>query len=187
MHSAVCQCITIKLGRGQSTKNMVIALNLFARYYLINHKIICTYIVQYATDFDGIYNRVIQEEGLYVYNMHNIVEKDFSMTIAPVRSRGGSLVLIIKSFTCVYTYHSRFIPERLAEVSQIFLRDSHVLPKLVSYEEHCRLDRWCRPIAVLLQAISGVSAINPLVAFYDIQGGKIEVLFFYFVLDTTRD
>jgi hypothetical protein len=35
--------------------------------------------------------------------------------------------------------------------------------------------------------ILGVSAINPLVAFYDIHGGKREVLFFYFVPDTTRD
>jgi hypothetical protein len=34
------------------------------------------------------------------------------------------------------------------------------------------------PIAVLLQSISGVSAINPLVAFCDIHGGKREVLFF---------
>jgi hypothetical protein len=42
-----------------------------------------------------------------------------------------------------------------------------------------------KPIAVLLQSISGVSAINPLVAFYDIYGGKREVLFFYFVPDTT--
>jgi hypothetical protein len=44
-----------------------------------------------------------------------------------------------------------------------------------------------KPIAVLLQSISGVSAINPLVAFYDIHGGKRDVLFFYFVPDTTRD
>jgi hypothetical protein len=44
-----------------------------------------------------------------------------------------------------------------------------------------------KPIAVLLQSISGASAINPLVAFYDIHGGKREVLFFYFVPDTTRD
>jgi hypothetical protein len=44
-----------------------------------------------------------------------------------------------------------------------------------------------KPIAVLLQSISGVSAINLLVAFYDIHGGKREVLFFYFVPDTTRD
>jgi hypothetical protein len=43
------------------------------------------------------------------------------------------------------------------------------------------------PIAVLLQSISGVSAINPLVAFYDIHGGKREVLYFCFVSDTTRD
>jgi hypothetical protein len=44
-----------------------------------------------------------------------------------------------------------------------------------------------KPIAALLQSILGVSAINPLVAFYDIHGGKREALFFYFVLDTTRD
>jgi hypothetical protein len=44
-----------------------------------------------------------------------------------------------------------------------------------------------KPIAVLLQSIPGVSAINPLVAVYDIHGGKTEVLFFYFVPDTTRD
>jgi hypothetical protein len=44
-----------------------------------------------------------------------------------------------------------------------------------------------KPIAVLLQSISGVSATNPLVTFYDIHGGKREVLFFYFVQDTTRD
>jgi hypothetical protein len=43
-----------------------------------------------------------------------------------------------------------------------------------------------KPIAVLLQSISGVSAINPLVAFCDIHGGMREVLFFYFVPDTTQ-
>jgi hypothetical protein len=43
-----------------------------------------------------------------------------------------------------------------------------------------------KPIAVLLQSISGVSAIDHLVAFYDIHG-KREVIFFYFVPDTTRD
>jgi hypothetical protein len=45
----------------------------------------------------------------------------------------------------IHTYHSRFIPERVAEASQIFLRDAHVLSKLVSYEEDFRLllcDRW---------------------------------------------
>jgi hypothetical protein len=41
------------------------------------------------------------------------------------------------------------------------------------------------PTAVLLQSISGVSAINTLVAFYDINGGKRDVLLFYFVPDTT--
>jgi hypothetical protein len=41
-----------------------------------------------------------------------------------------------------FIYHSPFIPEGVAEVSQTLLRDTHVLPKLVSYEEHCRRDRW---------------------------------------------
>jgi hypothetical protein len=44
-----------------------------------------------------------------------------------------------------------------------------------------------KPIAVFLPSISGVSAINPLAAFYDFHGGKREVLFFYFIPDTTRD
>jgi hypothetical protein len=44
-----------------------------------------------------------------------------------------------------------------------------------------------KPIAVLLQSILGVSAINPVVGFYDIHGGKREVLFFHFAPDTTRD
>jgi hypothetical protein len=43
-----------------------------------------------------------------------------------------------------------------------------------------------KPIAVL-QSISSVYLINPLVAFYDIYGGKRQVLFFYFVPYTTRD
>jgi hypothetical protein len=44
-----------------------------------------------------------------------------------------------------------------------------------------------KPIADLSQSISGVSAINPLVTFYDIHGRKREVLFFCFVPDTIRD
>jgi hypothetical protein len=51
--------------------------------------------------------RVIQEEGLCIYNIHN---------------------------TYMHTYHSRFILEGVAEASQIFLREAHVLPKLLSYE-----------------------------------------------------
>jgi hypothetical protein len=43
-----------------------------------------------------------------------------------------------------------------------------------------------KPIAVRLQSISGVNAIISLVAFYDIHGRKRELLFFYFVPDTTQ-
>jgi hypothetical protein len=45
------------------------------------------------SDFDAVFlnRRVIQKEGLYVYNMQNIADKHFSIGIAPVRV--GSLVL----------------------------------------------------------------------------------------------
>jgi hypothetical protein len=40
-----------------------------------------------------IIDRVIKEEGfMLVYNMHSIVEKHCSISIVPVRIRGGSLV-----------------------------------------------------------------------------------------------
>jgi hypothetical protein len=42
-----------------------------------------------------------------------------------------------------------------------------------------------KPIAVLLQSISGVNAINPLVAFTTSMEER-EMLIFYFVLDTIR-
>jgi hypothetical protein len=42
----------------------------------------------------------------------------------------------------IHIYNSRFHPEGVAEISQIMLRDTHVLPNLVSYEEHCSRDRW---------------------------------------------
>jgi hypothetical protein len=70
----------------------------------------------------------------------------------------------------IHTYHLRFISERVADASQIFLRDTHVLPKLVSNEEPDVTGG--KPIAVLLQSISGVTAINSLVAFYVIHGGN---------------
>jgi hypothetical protein len=95
------------------------------------------------------------------------------------------------------TYHVRFIPEGVVEAS-IFFRDAHVLSKLFSYEKYCGRNEnvWeigiaevagGKPIAVRPQSISDVSAINPLVAFYDIPGRKGEVLFFCSVPDTTRD
>jgi hypothetical protein len=35
---------------------------------------------------------------------------------------------------CLHTYHLRFIPEGVADASQILFRDARVLPKLLSYE-----------------------------------------------------
>jgi hypothetical protein len=59
----------------------------------------------------------------------------------------------------IHTYHSRFIPEGVAEASQILLRDAHVLPKLLSCEGYCGRDKWS--IAVWSRSSSGVSAVNP--------------------------
>jgi hypothetical protein len=82
-------------------------------------------------------------------------------------TRNRPAMLHLPAAAYIHTYHSRFILEGVAETSQILLRDTHVLPTLVSYEEADVTGG--KPIAVFLQFISGVSAINPLVAFYDIQ------------------
>jgi hypothetical protein len=43
--------------------------------------------------------------------------------------------------TYINIYHSSLIPEEVAETSQIFLSDAHVISKLLSYEEYCINDR----------------------------------------------
>jgi hypothetical protein len=54
-------------------------------------------------DIDAVFlNRVIPEEGLYVYNISNIVKKHFSISIESVRSRGGSLVILSKCMSIIY-------------------------------------------------------------------------------------
>jgi hypothetical protein len=42
-------------------------------------------------------------------------------------------------FLNIHTYHSRFVPEGVAHASEIFLPDAQILPKLLSYEEYCKL------------------------------------------------
>jgi hypothetical protein len=75
-----------------------------------------------------------------------------------------------------------------AKGKQRYLRYSSETPTLYqNYAMRNTVDVTYRPIALLSQSISGVNAINPLVAFYDIHGRKREVLCFYFVPDTTRD
>jgi hypothetical protein len=84
----------------------------------------------------------------------------------------------------INTFHSRFIPEGAAEASQIFFYYS--LQNYLAMRDTADVTGG-KPIAVWSQSILGVSAINPLDAFYDIHRRKGEVLFFYFVPDTTRD
>jgi hypothetical protein len=52
-----------------------------------------------------------------------------------------NLLLSAPNLLLLHTYHSSFIPEGVAEASQIFLRNAQVLPKLVSCEEYCTRER----------------------------------------------
>jgi hypothetical protein len=88
--------------------------------------------------------------------------------------------------TYIHTYHSRFIPKGEAEAFQILLPDAHVLPNCLAMMKTADMTRG-KSIAVYSQCILGVSAINPLVAFYNIHWRKREVLFFCPVPDTIRD
>jgi hypothetical protein len=47
----------------------------------------------------------------------------------------------------MHTYHSRFIPEKVAQATQIIFRDAHVFLKLLSYEDTADVTG-SKPIAV---------------------------------------
>jgi hypothetical protein len=60
------------------------------------------------------------------------------LTTAIARSVDINRLIMMQIRLCVrdiHTYHSRFIPEGVAEASTIFLRDAHDIPKLFRYEE----------------------------------------------------
>jgi hypothetical protein len=85
----------------------------------------------------------------------------------------------------MHTYLSRFIPEEVAEASQTLSETPTFYQNYLAVSNTA--DVTGKLIAVRSQSISDVNTINSLVAFYDIHGRKREVLFFYFVPDTTRD
>jgi hypothetical protein len=49
----------------------------------------------------SLIDRVIQEEGLYVYNIHNLEVKHFRISIAPVRSLEGVTSYLINHSTLI--------------------------------------------------------------------------------------
>jgi hypothetical protein len=60
----------------------------------------------------------------------------------------------------LFIHTTQALSEGVAEVSQLFLRDAHVLPKYLTMSNTADVTGG-KPIAVLLQSISGVSVINP--------------------------
>jgi hypothetical protein len=53
------------------------------------------------------------------------------------RALYDTIVLTYESaYLLTHIYNSRFILERVIEVSQVFLWDAHILPKLLSHEKH---------------------------------------------------
>jgi hypothetical protein len=73
----------------------------------------------------------------------------------------------------VYVHTSSFIPEGVAEASQIFLETPTFYQNDLATRNTADVTGG-KPIAILSQSISGVSAVS-LVAFYDIYGRKREV------------
>jgi hypothetical protein len=67
----------------------------------------------------------------------------------------------------IHAYHSRFIPEGVAEATQIFFETPTFYRNYLAIRNTADVAGG-EPIAVWSQSISGVSAINTLVAFYDI-------------------
>jgi hypothetical protein len=75
-----------------------------------------------------------------------------SLSIKIEKSRSS---LLQSKLNYIHTNHSRLIPERVAETSQIFLRDTHILPKWLGYAKYCRHDKGGK-------SFWGVIAVNSL-------------------------
>jgi hypothetical protein len=65
-------------------------------------------------------DRVIQENGWHVYNMHSVVEKQFNISIASVRSRGGSqffkLCFTYIPIKIIFFLRLTYIPIKIAKI-----------------------------------------------------------------------
>jgi hypothetical protein len=84
----------------------------------------------------------------------------------------------------IHTYHSRFIPKRVTKSNEILLRYT------TFYQNDLAMMNTAdtigdKPSATCSQSISDVSAVGPLVAFYDITGRKTELLIYSSVPDIT--
>jgi hypothetical protein len=124
---------------------------------------------------------------------HQIIH--FGLWTAPIsRALRTIIELQVYSVECCWAYTSliqiattNYIHTThalsVAEASQVFLRDTNVLPKYLAMSNSADVTGG-KPIAVWSQSISSASAVNPLTAFYNINGRKREVLLFYFVPDT---
>jgi hypothetical protein len=72
---------------------------------------------------------------------------------------------------CLYTYIPlTFHPKGAADTSQILLQNTHALLKWPSYKSDTADVTGGKLIAIWSQSISGVRAVNPLVAFYPKSG-----------------
>jgi hypothetical protein len=80
-------------------------------------------------------------------------------------------------------YHSRFISEGTAEASLTLLRDTPFYQNDLALRNKYSM-KGGKPFAVWSQYISDMSAVGPLVFTTSMER---EVVFFYFVPDTTRD
>jgi hypothetical protein len=134
--------------------------------------------IRKGNSYAGDINRLMMIINPHIYYIDNsnytiddlLFTKQWRLSYSSYRHSAVSMsiILLVKnkniSGHCTYgqmapfyinTYiHTHFVPGGIAEVSQIHLRDTYVLPKLVSYEEHCRRDRWSahrRLIAVYLR------------------------------------
>jgi hypothetical protein len=73
--------------------------------------------------------------------LHDIFKSAHIFAHAQCTSEHQSQVIDYSLYIHTYIPHTLY-PEGVAEASQIFLRGAYVLPKLLSYEEYCRYDRW---------------------------------------------
>jgi hypothetical protein len=119
-------------------------MNLIVKPTIDDLSVIQRAIIEYLSNNDSYWYISNPYIPLHSRNITNITKANSCCVLA----YNIQILIIIPKFILnynIHTYYSRFIPEAVADASQILFRDAHDLLKLFSYEEYSRRGT---PIAV---------------------------------------
>jgi hypothetical protein len=97
-------------------------------------------------NFVPLYVKVISDNMLLSKELTVLISRQTAFTCTSMDLPLVTSAVFLAKYIHIHTYHSRLIPEGVAEASQIFLRGGYLYVgtfyQITSYDKYCRLYRW---------------------------------------------